>query len=71
MVCSEGSLLLILGIESDLMVTRLHIKLGEPCCSMQFINELIHYRKWVFVFHCYVIELPVIYAEPPATIFFS
>src|SRR6185369_16607451 len=42
----------------------------EKACSMQLINQFLHYRNWKFVLHCFVIEGSIIDTKAPCTILF-
>ena len=70
MVSAKSSFGNVVDVYSNLVITSPEIQLSEKACSMQLINQFLHYRNRKFVHHCFVIEGSVIDKEAPCTILF-
>ena len=67
---SEGCLVYVVVMYSDLVVARLKVQFGENCGAMQFIKKLINDRDRVLIFDCNGVKSSIVDAETPAAILF-
>ena len=60
---SESSLLYVLFLDSQLVVSRSQIYIREHSSTLQLIKQVIYSWKWVLVLHRHFIQLTIIDAQ--------
>ena len=65
---SEGSLLYVLFLDSQLVVSRSQINLREHSSTLQLIKQVIYSWEWVSIIHRHFIQLMIINAKTKGAI---
>lgn len=68
---SEGRLVDVIWMDTYLMVSRSQIELGEELRTMQLVKQLVNHRYRVLVLDSCLVQLAVVDAESPSSVFLA
>ena len=67
----KGSLLLVISVHSNLVVSREAIKEGHNPSSRYFLQQVFHLGQWIVVFFGTLVQVSKIHTQPDFSIFLS